>query len=118
MKVFKFLIPIVFLLVAVLIMISGKFLKNAYHGNQIPTFLDEISIDIKEDKWDEAINKTDIIKTRYNKIIKLIQFSVERGALIEFKDNLSILAGYLNSQDENNAQAIVYYLKSKWKDLY
>ena len=117
LKLTKYLIPLVFLVASILIMLSGRVLKKTYHGDEIPGMLDSIATNIKDEEWNEAIKATKVIKTRFTKITKLIQFSVERDQLEEFKLNLALLEGYLDTNDEKNAVATVYLLKQYWQEL-
>lgn len=117
MKKIRFIIPILFLILATILMESGSFLKKTYNGDKIPESLDNIINDINIDNWESAEIKASNIKTIFDKSSKLIQFSVERNEIFEFKYNLALLDGYIHSQDKSNVIAQVYLLKENWNEL-
>lgn len=117
MKIIKYIIPLIFMILAIAIMEGGSYLKNTRNGNKIPEILNEIETDINNDDWTKTENKANAIKSIFNNVSKIIQFSVERDELVEFKFNLAYLEGYIKSQDTSNAISQIYVLKEYWKEL-
>lgn len=117
MKKIGYLIPIIFLILAIGIMESGNFLKNIGKGDKIPEILTDIESEINNDNWEIAETKVLEIRTIFNKTYKLIQFSVERDEIFEFKYHLALLEGYLKTQDKSNTIAQVYILHEYWIEL-
>jgi ABC-type Na+ efflux pump permease subunit len=117
MKPGKYIFVIVFLIISVLIMISGNTLKNLFKGDEIPELLNGIKYDLKENEWKSAENKTIEIKEIFNKVTKIIRFSVERDEIYLIKFHLSLLNGYIISHDYSNSLAEVYLLNEYWKEI-
>lgn len=116
-KLMKYFIPILFLVVSVVIMLSSGFLKNAFGGKEIPFILDEVMVDVKNDNWNDANNKVDEIKKVYKKISILVQFSAERNEIENFYHQLAMLKGYVEAKQEGEAIATIYLLKEYWAEL-
>lgn len=116
MRITKFIFPIVFLLLSISIMESGSYLKKI-GKNDVPVLLNEIENNVIEDDWTEAQNKVMETRKKFNKITKIIQFSVERDELVDFKFHLALLEGYISTHDLENSIAQISLLNEYWMEL-
>lgn len=117
MKLLKRIIPFLFLLVSIIIMEGGVYFKKIGDGDKIPAILNEIEDVVYNDDWEEAENKVNLLVNTYNKVSRLVQFSAEREALMNFKIHLFLLKSYIESKDQKEAKAQVALLITYWDNI-
>jgi hypothetical protein len=93
----KFLVialPIASILLFILIMISGSWLKNSLgQGKNIPDIINNIGEDILEERWGETEKGIQQLEKGWDKIVRRIQFSAERDEINSFDSSLARLKG-------------------------
>lgn len=101
----KFLIitiPIVALVCFSLIMLSGGILKkSSVQGATIPESIQLIINDVNSENWPAANEKTELLSTSWDKMVKRIQFSSERDEINSFDASIARLRGAIMAKDKS-----------------
>jgi hypothetical protein len=94
-------LPITAIILFVLIMISGSWLKNSLgQGKNIPDIIDGIGKDILAERWDETEKGISELENSWNRVLNRVQFSVERDEVNFFNSNLARLKGAVLARDK------------------
>lgn len=117
MKILKYTIPILFLIISIAIIESGFYVKNIGKGKEIPEILNTMETNIENDEWDTATQKAEKLREIFKTQSRLIQFSVERDEIFQFIFNLALLEGYLKTKDHSNCIAQIHILSEYWKEF-
>ena len=111
-------IPAVILLIFVLIMLSGNYLKKTYvKGQNMPGVFEKIVKDISEDNWDEAYRNTEEMHNIWKKIINRVQYSSERDEINALSVNIARLRGAIWSRDKASALIEINEAYNHWLNL-
>lgn len=112
------LIPAVVLLLFIVIMISGTFLRDtpefSYH---IPGYFPQLKKTISRNQWDTAVDQLGNLQSAWRKMVQWIQFSVERDEINNFQHSMARFKGYLEARDRPGAFAELEEMKETWNDL-
>jgi hypothetical protein len=102
-------IPSAALVLFVLIMISGSWLKNSLgQGSNISDNMDSLKSSILEERWDETEKGIRELEDNWNRVVKRIQFSVERDEIIFFNSNVARLKGAVLAKDKAGSLVELY----------
>lgn len=117
-KFLVYTIPIITLVIFVLIMQSGDFLKKPF-GNEgsIPEKLESMIQDLKDENWDSAANHWTSLNEDWEKVVKRIQFSTERSEINDFSTSIARLRGAIEAQDKSSGLQMLYQAHEHWEDL-
>jgi len=97
-------IPICTIVIFILIMQSGIFLKYSSVGDDnIPKMIEKIMENISEEHWEEANKNTADLKEAWSKIVFRIQFSTERNEINDFSVSIARLEGAILARDKSSA---------------
>jgi hypothetical protein len=118
MKAIIITIMILFFAISIVVMESGEYIKGMkLDGESIPELLDEAEENINSRNYSAALSNINQIDKYFRKILKFIQFSVERDESNSFAHNLAHLKGHLLSEDYAESLSQVTLLKSYWEHL-
>lgn len=111
-------IPIVTLILFVLLMLSGDFLKKSFgNDDNIPLSIEAVIEDIKNENWEDAKKDTDALNEAWDKIINRVQYSSERNEINDFSVSLARLRGAIEAQDKSGGLQELNEAYEHWNDL-
>ncbi|KEI03076.1 DUF4363 family protein [Clostridium botulinum] len=117
-KFVKYLIPIIAIFLFIIVMLSGKFLKQPRNSSEdLVSFVYAAIKDCNSNNWSKVKTDTDNIKTSWEKIQKRIQFSVERDQLYDMAINIARARGAAIAQDKNNLIIELNEILENWNEL-
>lgn len=108
------ILPTLTLVFFILIMNSGQTFQAR---DNILTYLPQVRSNINEDQWDKASQNLKSIQSAWGRVVKRIQFSVERDEINNLQHSLARLKGYIEAQDKSGAYAELEEVKETWEDL-
>ncbi|MDI9508763.1 MAG: DUF4363 family protein [Clostridiales bacterium] len=113
-----YLIPIVAMLIFLLIMISGDFLKKPFStDDDIAESISDLIEAVNNEAWEEADNKIIGLELAWKKVLFRVQFSSERGEINELTTSIARLKGAIMAKDKPGALMELYEAYSHWNDL-
>ncbi len=111
-------VPIATIVLFILIMISGDFLKKPIGGDDnVPQSIENVIQDIDGEKWDDADKKTEQLQKVWNKVVARVQFSSERDEINAFGSNLARLRGAIMAKDKPGALMELKEAYDHWDEL-
>lgn len=110
-------IPIVTIIIFVLVMNIDILYKKYFDKNNINNSINQIISKVNDDKWAEANTNTDQLKESWKKVVRIIQFSAERGEIQSFDKNISRLQGAIVTKDKNNAIIELHEALEHWENI-
>lgn len=111
-------IPIVTLILFVLVMISGDFLKQSLGVNDnIPQAIERVTQDVNNENWEAADKNTDYLSSAWEKVVKRVQFSSERNEINDFLINIARLRGAIQAQDKSSGLQELSEAYAHWRFL-
>lgn len=117
-KFLLFLIPLLTLVLFILIMNSGSLLKKPLgEDDRLYETIQQIEADVKEKNWDKANNKINYAETAWKKIVRRIQFSVEKEYIFQINETLSRIKGGIKVKDDKAIIEEIYYFYELWDKL-
>lgn len=113
-----YLIPTVTLLVFVIIMNAGVYMKKSWSElDDVLKHIESTKKSIKTSNWEEAKGNTEKIEKAWEKILPRIQLSVEREQINNFEVSIARLKGFLEAKDKAGCLAELSEAKEHWTDL-
>ncbi|ABK62570.1 MULTISPECIES: DUF4363 family protein [Clostridium] len=117
-KFIKYLVPVSLLVLFIIIMLSGKYLKQPRNSSDdMMSFVYSAIDNCRSENWDQVQYDTDNIKNAWEKIQKRIQFSVERGQLYDMEINIARIRGAAKARDKNNLMIELTEIIENWNEL-
>ena len=117
-NIVKKLIPIGALIIFIAIMTTASILKQPFYGtDDVMYYVDQLSDDIQNEKWDVAHNQLDKTEKSWEHIVYRIQFSTERDEINDFKKNLERIRGFIIARDQAGALANLAEMRFIWREL-
>lgn len=111
-------IPTAVLLLFILIMNSGDYLKEIIGGgDNVSGYFSVLKRDIDSNQWTKAEADLDRMESTWRRVVKWIQFSEERDQINNFQHTAARLHGYILARDQAGAYAELEELKETWDDL-
>jgi hypothetical protein len=111
-------IPIVTLVLFIMIMHSGNYVKKSLGTNDnIPQTIEDIIGSIMDDNWEEVERETNNLEAAWEKVVRRVQFSVERDEINYFTTNLARLQGAILAKDKPGALIELKEAYSHWENL-
>ncbi|MBP1754421.1 MAG: hypothetical protein H6Q59_819 [Firmicutes bacterium] len=111
-------IPIAALVLFIVIMISGSFLKKPFGtDDDVTKSIENVMKDVNEEAWDKAVVEVDELESAWRKVIKRIQFSEERDEINFLTSNIVRLRGAVTSKDKSDSLMELNDAYSHWKEL-
>jgi hypothetical protein len=112
------IIPTAALLLFMLIMNSGDYLKGLIgSGNNVSGYFSDLKKDIASNQWTKAAADLERMESNWRRVVKWIQFSEERDQIDNFQHTAARLQGYILARDQAGAYAELEELKETWDDL-
>ena len=117
-KVLYYGIPTVLLLVFVLIMTAGNYLKKPRSVNDdVVMYIKVVTEDVKGENWNKADEDTKKLTDAWKKITPRLQFSCERDEIYNISINIARLNGIVMGKDKNAAFVELSEMYENWIEL-
>jgi hypothetical protein len=117
-KLVYYSIPIIVLIVFVLIMNSGGYLKRPRGEEEdLPGLIKIVEEDLLNERWDSVSLNVDRLKNTWQKVIPRVQFSVERDEILAINRGLARIQGFIKARDKAGALAEISEINEHWNDL-
>lgn len=117
-KLFSIVVPSFILILSLLIMLSGSFLKEprGNYDNVIKNINTTTKAVLSED-WRLAEQNTEELDASWKIVIKRIQFSSERTEINNISLNIARLKACIIAKDKSSALIELSSAKEHWEDL-
>lgn len=117
-KIFSFIVPGSVLILFLLIMNSGDFLKQSFsEKDDVKKYINELENDLTNDNWYDAKEKMDKLDRAWEIVENRIQFSVEKDKLEEFETTIYNLKSRIDIKDKKEALAQLDMVKYRWSRI-
>jgi len=117
-KFLLYLIPLLTLALFIFIMNSGSLLKKPLgNDDRLYEAVQRIESDVKEKNWDKASKNINYAENAWKKIVRRIQFSVEKEYIIQISGTLSRIKGGIEVKDDKAIMEEIYYFYELWDKL-
>lgn len=117
-KVLGFLLPVILLIVFILIMLSGNYLKRPFNTKEdVMKYKNEAMKDIEKENWKSAENDIKNMENAWKIIERRIQFSVERDEMYNININIAKAKGAIKIKEKSDAIMELYEMEENWKEL-
>jgi hypothetical protein len=111
-------VPITFLLLSVVVMTCGGYLKEPLgEDDRLIDALHRVEQDVNAKNWEQAEKHIDEAKKAWDKIANRIQFSVERDKMMEINGALAKMKGSIKAEDDKTILEQIYYTYDVWENL-
>ncbi len=80
-------------------------------------YLSQVKTHVNENRWDKASQDLKRIQSAWGRVVKRIQFSVERDEINNLQHSLARLKGYIEARDKPGVYAEMEEVKETWNDL-
>ncbi|MCT8977652.1 DUF4363 family protein [Clostridium sp. CX1] len=117
-KLLYYGIPITVILVFILVMKSGNYLKQPRSTkDDVVMYIKEVTDDIRVDNWSKAEEDTKKLSEAWKMVMPRIQFSVERDEMSNISINIARLKGIVMGRDKSAAFTELSELYENWAEL-
>ena len=111
-------IPIITLALFIMIMLSGNYLKQPLGtSDNIPKTIEGIIEDVMDENWEGVERETNNLEAAWKKVVRRIQFSLERDEINSFTTNLARLQGAILAKDKPSALVELKEAYQHWEGL-
>lgn len=112
------LLPVILLIVFILIMKSGTYLKQPRNESEaVYSFFLQTSTFVEREEWTKAKKAIIAAETGWRQIAKRIQFSTNRSQMREIEIKLIKIKTYIEMKDKQNALIEISEAKYLWTEL-
>lgn len=112
-KIIGYLFPVILLLIFIFIMNASDFIKN----DDINRKLNMLNGFLLDEHWDKASKNLQLIKNKWQRNVRLLQFSVERSEIRNINTGIARLRGSLIARDKSAALIELTNIKQTWNHL-
>lgn len=117
-KILAYAVPILILLIFMLIMHSGLFLKEPLNQtDDFADYLDAVQDHVMAEQWAQAAANLRHLKNAWRQIINRVQFSVEKDEITRLSANLARMGGAITAQDQGGAMVEIGEAREFWYEL-
>lgn len=117
-KFIHYLIPIITLILFVVIMLSGEYLKKPRNPSEdVIGFAKQAITHVISENWNETNKDLDNLENAWKKISPRIQFGVEIGEIYNINMNIAKIKGPVLAKDKSSTLALLYEIMKNWDEL-
>lgn len=103
-KIIKFLLPVLTIIIFILVMQSGSWLKKPIGDEyDFSELVHDIIENVNNGQWDKVKEKSDDLENTWRRILVRVQFSSERDEINFINTALSRLKGAIMAEDKTSA---------------
>ena len=111
-------IPIVSLALFICIMLSGSILKRPFgKDDDVPQAIENLIQEVDNDEWDKVNSEIDNLEKSWNKVIRRVQFSLERDEISDLSMSIARLRGAALAEDKGNSLIELFEAYNHWKEM-
>lgn len=111
-------IPVATLIIFVLVMLSGNFLKKPLSGDDdVPGSIEKAIRSVNNGNWEEAGTAAEQLQRAWDKVVSRVQFSSERDEINALSMNLARLQGAIIAKDKSDALMELKEAYEHWEEL-
>lgn len=117
-KIFAVFVPVFILILSILIMLSGPFLKRPQGDfDNVIKNIDATANDVMSENWKLAAQDVSKLDSSWGIVIKRIQFSSERTEINNISLSIARLKACIAAKDKPSALIELNSAKADWEDL-
>ena len=117
-KILAYSIPVLTLIIFVLILTSGTYLKaHLQAGKQLEAAMLQLEELTFNGSWSEAEAKVSELDQAWRNLSPKLQISSEEDDIREFSNSIERLKGYIKGEDSDSALAEIGSLRFTWSRL-
>lgn len=117
-KFIQYLIPVVTLLLFVVIMLSGEYLKKPRNPSEdVIGFAKKAITHVSYENWYETNKDLDNLENAWKKISPRIQFGVEINEVYNINMNIAKIKGSILVKDKSSTLSLLYEIMNNWGEL-
>lgn len=117
-KILIFSIPVILMICFVLIMTSANYLKQPTgDDDNIVKIINDMRIDVNNENWASAEDKSKLLKHAWKKITTRVQFSAERNEIKDGEIAIARIQGFVEAKDKPGILSELDELKNHWVDI-
>lgn len=112
------LIPITMVGLFVIMMTSGSFLKKPLNDeDDVMLHIQQLKENVQNEQWEVASDHLEKTIQAWKKVVKRIQFSVERDEINSFRKTLERTKGFIKAEEKGGALAEIDEAHHIWTEL-
>lgn len=117
-KIVALLIPTAMIILFILILVSGSYLKQSFHENDnVPAIIKEITNHVKNEEWTAAKEGVGKLEVAWEIITDRVQFSAEREELKDGIKSIARMKGFIEANDKAGSLAELREVEALWSDI-
>jgi len=117
-KLMIIVLPVIALVLFVMVMLSGDFLKQSLgNDDNLPQSLETVMQDVNQGNWEAAKQNTENLNSVWDKLVTRVQYSSERDEINDLSINIARLKGAIQAQDKSIALTELSEAYEHWKGL-
>ncbi|MCY6370013.1 DUF4363 family protein [Clostridium ganghwense] len=117
-KILQYILPITAIIVFILVMLSGNFLKKPHNPSEdVIGYVTVLLDDVNTNNWTNAEDNVTKLESAWEKISRRIQFSVELIDIFDINNNIARLKGAVFAKDKANSLMELYQIQENWNLL-
>ncbi|WP_053220296.1 DUF4363 family protein [Virgibacillus senegalensis] len=117
-KFLLYFIPLLTLAVFIAVMNSGAFLKQPIgKDDRLYESIQNLEADIKDKNWKKAKSEAIYMEKAWDKVVRRIQYSVEKEHILEIDGTISRIRGGVEAKDDQSVMEEIYYYYGQWEQL-
>ncbi|WP_315117322.1 DUF4363 family protein [uncultured Clostridium sp.] len=111
-------IPIGILIVFIVIMLSGSYLKKPLgKDDNLPLIIERTIEEVNNENWNQVDESIDLLDNTWKKIVKRVQYSSERDEISSLNTSLARLRGAVMAKDKASALMELNEAYEHWRNL-
>ncbi|QKS69954.1 DUF4363 family protein [Paenalkalicoccus suaedae] len=117
-KILLYLIPTAFVIISLVIMTSGSWLKHSFtDSDDVSGYLSATSSFVVSEEWSEAVRNAEQLDSAWHEVLARIQYSVERDDLATITETIARVQGAIAAEDRASAMIEISLLERLWEDV-
>ena len=117
-KVFLIVLPTFIIILSILTMTSGAFLKQSFGENdKVMDTAKTLEQQLEKRNWQQAKNDVSDMLHAWDQVVSRVQFSVEREMINQITETLYKLKGSIFAEDYSAAMQQLHYFYILWEQM-
>ena len=117
-KFLTIFIPIIFLAICIMAMLSGPLLKNPWTEDEnIISFIDNIERFSEENQWEQSEKEVEKVEKAWESILKRVQYTSEVDEIDDIYNNIARMKGGIRAKDLGITLGATEEIKTNWENL-
>lgn len=117
-KFLTIFIPIFFLAICIMAMLSGPLLKKPWKEEEnILQYINNIQVYCKEGEWDRSEKEIDKVEKAWESILRRVQYTSEVDEIDDIYNNIARMKGGIMAKDLGITLGSTEEIKTNWENL-